>query len=460
VFLVTVGDDMTTFEEIWKLKPDYSKFGVSRNPFSIDPLFQDYKDKEKCENDEKLFVATKEAKDAVICLGLGKRNVCWGEIGVGKTTLLNMLLYLARFRDNCLPIRVIIKEDNVDRAIQELLYTYCFDLISELKEKRVTEPMKSARKWLLEKRYADKLYDFMCKLIGAYEEEKVKETKISAAAGVSVGLEAGLETEAVTVSSFKTYVENLPVKMIEERLREIQELVQKLGYKGTVFALDEADHIPDVSKVLSMLTVSRELFFASKNFTFIVAGSPEMIEQDRKREITGIFDAHIYLRKLKADDLKVALSRRIQAEKETLSLTDVFETEAIELIIKNSGGILKLAMKLAENSLDQAAVSPERKVQPLHVNAAIARVRTDIQFDLSETELRVLKALHKLGKASPSDKAFQKEAELSRPKLNTVVRELNRKKIVGFSRKGRKIFYTLNSVYLPIISEIIEARSA
>jgi len=441
-----------SFKDLWDLRVDYSVFKLSRNPFSIAPLFSDYNNKERCKMDEGLFVVTKEARDAVISFGLGKRIMTWGKIGVGKTTLLNMLLYLARFRESCLPIRVIIKEDNVGRAVQELLYTCCFELVNELKRRKITEPLKSARRWLLDKRYADRLYDFMCRLIGAYEEERGEERKVSVAAGVSAVLETGMETEDVTIKSFKTYVENLPVKMIEEYLKEICKLVKELGYKGIVFALDEADHIPRVEKVLGMFTVSREIFFASKNCTFIVAGSPDIIAQDKKKEIVGIFDSIIEIKRLRESEIMEVFSKRLKSENEYLTLNNVFTPEAMKAIMNYSDGVLKTAIRLAENALDEAASLRECPVSVKHINAAFTRTRADISVRLPEHILQVLKALHELGEASPSDEAFQAKAGLSRPRLTLILGSLYEEKLVGRLRKGRKIVYKVPPQVIPLIS--------
>lgn len=444
--------NIVSFKDLWGLRLDYSVFKMSRNPFSITPLFSDYDNKERCKMDEGLFVVTKESRDVVISFGLGKRIITWGKIGVGKTTLLNMLLYLARFRESCLPIRVIIKEDNVGRAVQELLYTCCFELVNELKRRKITEPLRSAKRWLLDKRYTDRLYDFMCRLIGAYEEGRGEERKVSVAAGVSAVLEAGMETEDVTIKSFRTYVENLPVKMIEEYLKEICKLVKELGYDGIVFALDEADHIPSVEKVLGMLTVSREIFFASTDCTFILAGSPDILAQDKKNEIVGIFDSIIEIKSLRESEIMEAFSKRLKSENEHLTLNDVFAPEAIKAIMNYSGGVLKVAIKLAENALGEAASLRECPVSAKHINAAFTRTRADIAVRLPEHMLQVLRALHELGEASPSDKTFQAKASLSRSRLTLILGSLYEEKLVERLRKGRKIVYKVPPQVIPLIS--------
>lgn len=268
---------------------------------------------------------------------------------------MNMLLYLGKFRDGLLPIRVVIREETVGRAVQELLYNLCFELAAELRSKSLVKPVESAKKWLLERKYVDRLYDFMARLMGPFEEEIGREKRESARAGVAVWIEATVSSEEGVTSSLRTYVESLPIKAVQDRLREMQALTGALGYRGAVFALDEADHIEEIGRVLAMLTASREIFFTSPSYTFLVAGSKDLVDQDRRGEVSGIFDSMVRVGPLREDEIGLAILKRIQYENPDSRIEEVFDSKALGAILQQSGGTIKIALKLAENALDEAA---------------------------------------------------------------------------------------------------------
>lgn len=432
---------MNAFEDIWRLRPDYSLLGFKSNPFTITPLFFNYSDKALSERDEKLFVPTESARQSVTSFGLGKRLLVWGEVGVGKTTIMNMLLYLGSSREDLLPIRVVIKEDTVSRAVQELLYNYCFGLISELRKKKLAKPVESAKKWLLEKKYADKLYDFMTRLMGPFEEEISAEKRVSSRAGLSVAVQAETAGEEALTSSLRTYVQSLPIRAVQDRLVELQALTSSLGYRGVVFAIDEADHIEQIDKVLAMLTASREIFFTSQSYAFVVAGSKDLADQDRRGEVSGIFDSTIHVGRLREDDIKQALFRRVQLENPELTLQKVFDNEALIAILQHCGGILKTTLRLAENALDEAAAQRASRINLKHVMAASRRASVSLLSNLKDYEINVLRVLSRLGQASPGDREFQRRAQLSRPRLTTVLNALLDKRMVDKAKKARKNVY-------------------
>jgi uncharacterized membrane protein len=451
--IISSNEQMSTLEELWAQKKDYRAFKLSKNPFSIVPLFQDYLDIERCKEAMPLFVVTKEITNAMRTFDLGRRILIWGEIGVGKTSLLNMLLYYAYLEKKCLPIRITLAESNIERTVQEILYNFCFELIEELKRKTISKPLNAVRKWILDKRFADKLYDFMYRLAAtAFEEEKTKETKRKIGGDVKVGMgliSGGLDAggEVSTTKSFKTYVENLPAIVIKNHLETISELVTALGYEGVVFAIDEADHIPDARKVINALTVSREIFFTSENYTFVLCGSPEMIKGDIRREITGIFDSDVQVKQLDDAVIRNIFSKRVEAAstEANVSLNDVFDEQAISTILINSNGKLKFAFKIAQNALDEAAYKGKTRVDVKDVESALSRMHASIEVSLEPSEQKVLDALNKLGAMSASDSQLQTETGLSRQSLDRILKVIHQKGLLTSTKKGKKVIYNVLS---------------
>jgi hypothetical protein len=440
---------MPTLPQLWDQKKDYSAFKLSKNPFSIVPLFQDYFNVDRCKEAEPLFVVTEEIKNAMITFDLGRRILIWGEIGVGKTSLVNMLLYYSYARRKWLPIRITLAESNIERTVQEILYNFCFELIEELKRKKISKPLTAVKKWILDKRFADRLYDFMYRLAAtAFEEEKTKATTKKIGGDVKVGtglVSGGIESggEVSTTQSFKTYVENLPAIVIKNHLEIISELVNALGYEGVVFAIDEADHIPDIKKVIKALTVSREIFFTSEKYTFVLCGSPEMIKGDSKKEIRGIFDSDVHVKQLDDSVIMDIFSKRVEAAsiEANVPLTDVFDEKSLSAILMNANGKLKFAFKIAQNSLDEAAYNRRNRVNVKDVESALSRMQASIEVSLEPSEQAVLDALSKLGAMSASDSQLQTETGLSRPSLDRILKVIHQKGLVTSTKRGKKVIY-------------------
>jgi len=431
------------FQQLLALRADLSRFGLKNNPFTIHPLFANLDDEDDCKRDERLLFKTPESEEVVKSLGPGRRLLVYGDMGVGKSTLLNLLLYLARKRDKFLPVRVFISENNVSRAVQEILYTVCMELVAQLKRKTITKPIETVRRLILEKRKGDALYDYLSRLIGPYEEETVKGRTTAGELGGEIGtgaipggaLRGRTTTEETVETRLRSHVESLPAKVIENYFKDLSEITSDLGHAGIIIGIDEADHIADIVKVVGMLTVARGLFFVSDREVFVLAGSPQLVAETT---VTGgVFDAIVHVNALNRDDMKLMLERRVREQNDNSSLNDVFDSDSVEAIYQFSGGFPKTVLKLAENSLVEAAVSGKSRVQKEDVMKVVSKA----QALLGPSELRVLEALRKIGEASPSTKRLQRATDLSRQQLDRILRTLYEGNVVRRTKDGKAYFY-------------------
>ena len=144
-------------EELKSSQFRYSTLGLVDNPFKIAPLFRDFRNHNLCTQEEQLFVPPTSVNDHLqtICHLKERRCLIYGGYGVGKTTLIDLVLYLAYNFHNRFCVRVIVTEDNVARAINELLLSLCLEIIEELSNRSIVAPIISIQKWLLEKKFGD-----------------------------------------------------------------------------------------------------------------------------------------------------------------------------------------------------------------------------------------------------------------------------------------------------------------
>jgi type II secretory pathway predicted ATPase ExeA len=435
------------FDELLKLEPKFEQFGFKKNPFSIYPLFTDPKNDQICSRDKGLFVRRPQADDAIKAFGSGRRILIYGEVGSGKSSILNMLLYVARSRQRHMSVRVLISEQNVERAVQEILYTVCMEIIREVKQRKISRPIDSIKKWLVEKRKSDDFYDYMARLIGGFEEETTVKKTTTGSVGGTIGtgavpggsLSGRAESEETIETKFKSRVENLPAKVVESYFQDMIQAVEKIGYEGIAFGVDEADHIADIKKVVAMLTVARGIFFASDKQIFIVAGSSELSK--RTDVMRGVFDSMIFVEDVSLDVMKRILDKRIRLENGKLSLSSTFEEKAVDAIYSYSGGLPKDGLRLAANALTEAAIENEVPVKQAQVKRARSRSIAHLSEMLEPNELKVFEALGEIGESSPSSDKLQKATHLSRQQADRILRDLSSRHIIRRRKEGKLFKY-------------------
>ncbi len=433
------------FAGLLKLEPKFEKFGFKTNPFSIYPLFSDPTNDVICKRDRELFVRTPAAEDAIKALGSGRRILIYGEVGSGKSSILNMLLYVARTNKKYLSLRILMSEQNVERAVQEILYSVCMEIVHEVKQRKITRPLDAIKRWLVEKRRSDDFYDYMARLIGPFEQETTLSKTTIGSIGGSLGtgavpggsISGNVENEETTETKFKSTVESLPAKVVESYFQEMIQAVEKIGYEGIAIGLDEADHIGEVNKVVAMLTITRGIFFLSDKQMFIVAGSTELSK--KSNVIRGVFDSMILVEQVSLQEMKRIFDKRIKLENNKSSLNSTFEEKAVDVIYKYSDGLLKDGLRLAANSLTEAVIENEIPVKQAQVQKAQSRSITHLSEALEPNELKVFEALEEVGESSPSSSDLQKASQLSRPQVDKILRDLSNRHIIRRRKEG-KIF--------------------
>jgi len=410
-------------------------------------LFSSPESDELSKKDRGLFVTRPEAKEAIKAFGTGRRILIYGDVGSGKSSLLNLLLYVSRTEQSYMPVRVLLGEQNVKRSVQEILYTVCMEIVTQVRNRRISRPVDAIKKWLLEKRSSDDFYDYMARLIGGFEEEKSVQSKKTAKLSGSIGtgivpggsISGGIDSEDTIETRFKSKVENLPSKVIESYLQQMIVAAEKIGYGGIAIGIDEADHIANVDDVVSMLTVSRGIFFASDKQIFVVAGSMEL---SRRTELTrGVFDAMIYVESVPIEVIKDILDKRIRHANSKRSLSSTFDNEAVKAIYSYSDGLPKDALRLAANALAEATIANEDPVKGAQVKQAQSRSMTHLKQTLSPSERKVFDALNKIGESSPSSEELQTITNLSRQQLDRILRLLASQNKVRRKKVGKSFNY-------------------
>lgn len=436
-----------------KTPNQYSMIGLSDNPFKIEPLFRDFRNQALCKRHEELFVPPGNLRPHLknLCTLEDRRCLIYGGYGAGKTSLVDMILYVACTFHHRFCVRVVVTEDNVVKAINEMLVAVCLQLIDEIAARPLLHPIKSIRKWLLERRVGDNLLKSMARLIGPYTEEEtrvVKSSKKGMVQASPMGIGAGLNVEEETEirRSIQSYVQVLPMPTISRYLDELHALSEQIGYTGISIFIDEADHLAHIDAFLKMLTKAREVLFA-QGYTFFIAGSPEIARHVEDMGI--IFDKIFFMEPASRDEFEEILTCRIRSNAPKLAISSVFAPASLDLIYEATKGMRKQFIRLAENSLDIAVAQELSQVTASHVREAIHMAKDQIHLTLSPSQSKVMKILVQHEPCSPSDKKLQTALKLGRAAIRNALEELVDQGYVTKQKQGRLSLYSVAITYKP-----------
>jgi hypothetical protein len=261
-----------------------------------------------------------------------------------------------------------------------------------------------------------------------------------------IGIASNFEEEIEIRKSIQSYVEILPLRKITEYLDQFLEIVGKIGFSDVFIFLDEADHLEHTDQFIRLLTRSREVLF-TRGFNFFIAGS---IELAKYLESMGtIFDKVILVRPADWLSFQETLEQRIKLQNPKLSLTDIFEEQAIQAIFDCSQGIRKTFLRLAQNTLDIAIMQGDTKVGKQHCEWVSSSAKDEVIKMLNEKEIAILQHLARHTACSPSQGEFQNAIQLKRVQLRKNLEILCQKGYVHKEKKGKGNYYSIAVQYRP-----------
>jgi Cdc6-like AAA superfamily ATPase len=448
---------MSEYAHLKKEFNQYASLSLPCNPFTIAPLFRSFKDVKKCEQEERLFVIPQGLSGDIQTLlrMQDRRALIYGLYGVGKTSLVDFILYLAYNFHKRFCLRVVITEDNVERAIHEMLLAVCFEILAEISTQSLLHPITAIRKWLVKNRRSDFIMENILKLMGNYTEshEQTKTSKRQGGIKGSLGVVEGnysFAEELAVRKSIQSYVEILSMRKVADYLEDFVHIVQQLGFRDIVVYIDEADHLSHLDQFLSMLTRAREVLFSS-GYTFFVAGSVEIAKYTES--LGAIFDKLVFTPPADYVTICEILDMRVRDVAPHLHISDVFLQDVLEIISQKTHGVRKNFLRLAENALDVAANSGSRHVTAEHIGQVISAGEDKVSATLKESHIRVLQYLGQHDLASASHQDFQRQAMVKRVQLRNILEELFQLGYVRKQTQGKSVYYQISSQYKPYFQQ-------
>ncbi len=412
---------MKSYKRLVSQGKRYQKWGFSQNPYLYNPL-------ETQSQFKHLFIGRRMeiGNFFTILQGGGGAFCIEGDYGVGKSTFINMCLWLAKDRNDFLfsdSIEIIPSVSSQDFLTDILRVS-----VLQLREQQEKLSVKSKE---------------------VIEEILFSSTQ-SEGKSKSGGLSTVLHAEA-TSSSVKTVTkkEFLTVDFCLNRLKAISRIAKRDLNRKIILSFDnfERAKITNRNFVTDLVGNLRDLIFS--DFTLIFIGDSGLQKElSNDGRLRSVFTSSLKLLPLSLNEFQEAVFQRILYGK----VNDDFATPLAEDVVQyvyekcNSSDI-----RWAFNFLFQIfdiMVRAEYRIKTHDYHDArdiILTLAKESFFSLEESEKRLIEALAKLGPQSPSDNDLQQECGITRSTLQRSFARFREKpsivQMVPF--KGRRKVYDL-----------------
>ena len=254
-----------------------SRFNLKENPFQVFELFEQGSNKQSLKRDENLFRNRKEIVEKIcngIALSKSYRVVLHGDFGVGKSSLLNKILYImSENKYFTIKYRIPIETQDARSVERELLRAFGLAISSEASR---NSSMLGTLKKLFERKYStSKSLEEISFLAILYASDQITLTNgtietqgLSTTVGIPI-IKAEVSTEEqeqILVARTETLSHTVFVNL----LRRGFALLQTLGYRGVIIGLDEADKLENVQFEKTIMTLLKDVFYTNANLAHLI----------------------------------------------------------------------------------------------------------------------------------------------------------------------------------------------
>ena len=416
-----IGKKSLDYSELVHQEKIYKRWGFNENPYIHKPL----NSQEEFENlfvgriDEIVdFFKTLQGRTGAFCIE--------GDYGVGKSTFVNMCLWLATQRNDLIitnPIEIVSSNEARD---------FLLDIL------RVSIDKVKGYKNKFSKESNSLVYDM--EYISTTGKETTKKGGFSAIVTGEV---------ASTASKLWQKREYLTLDYLIDRLKMISDISKNELRRMIVISLDnlEKAKIQDRDYVVESVAQLRDLTFA--NYTFIFIGDVGLnTELSRgSGRLRSIFGNSLILTPLKLKEFRDAIYRRLTYISEDQKFIIPLNEEIVHYVYDKCN---KKDIRWAFNFLNRIFdMMIKKNYKPKTYNFQevreiilyIAKERFDA---LEDSEKRLIRALKKLGHCSPSDKLLQKECGVTRSTIQrTITKFRENPEILKRTSEGKRFEYEL-----------------
>jgi len=395
----------------------WETFGLTENPYNPYPLESD-------KTGEKLFVGrNKEAKEFAAHASIADRAtiVVEGDIGVGKTSFVNIQLFKASHRDSetlpyLLPPTYKIQLNEMLNPT-DLYLTILSNILSSIEVRLGRDE--------IEKSDLLKGKDHMVR------QSIYKTTSFSGGATV-IGTGG-------QVSYQKTEMVSQPLRTIEQPLLKsldetYQYLQEKHDYHGIAVVINNID-IFDEAQTIKTLNTIRDTLLTRKGYWVILIGKTGFSDlvMTKCRRVSEVLSGSIVIKPLTLEEVYSAIDKRIDLFRTARFKSKPLNDVIIKLLYSVSGGEIRFLFHRATELIKQFKITypSENKISTEAAIDMLSKLASKriAELNLSPKEQAILKVMVQEGGLRPKD--FHRVGLKSAPSLMPYLERLEKLTLVG-----------------------------
>jgi GTPase SAR1 family protein len=446
------------------LEQGLTKLNLRKNPFENFELFDERAEDKTLREHEKLFKNRTEIIQKIEYAIMGSRSykvALHGDLGIGKSSTLNKILYDLRKRNYfCVKYRVNeTAASDPSHFERDLLKAFGEAVIRELQRNKGLRGLLESVVKSKTKRNAKQLA--LLAILYSSGQIKITEGKMDTSA---ISATVGLPFLKSDISDEETrYIEiarseDLSHMVFEKLTRELIAAISEVEYVGSVIAIDEVDKIEDQKLETKILTLVKDTFYPSAISHILLV----MATRNGRKEIHPDIFHYELIRPLSNDEVVEFLKElyKLDAIDQRIPMDHFVDKSVVETIYnKNQGKIRSILNDLFNCVVTGVTLSSSKIDQTVYNKALIGDPLYSYLKTLSkeEAEYKVLKyILDEGGTHSRDSKAIQ-TCNVSRSSLSVILKKLHELKIlIPQKEKQRKITYSID----PSLRELVKRALA
>lgn len=444
-----------------------SRFNLKENPFQVFELFEQGLDKESLKRDESLFRDRKEIVEKVITGISTSRSykvALHGDLGVGKSSLLNKILFILS-ENKYFTIKYRIPVEVEDARGVEREFLRAFGLAIGTEAIRNPSMLSTLKKLLFERKLPKekKSLEEISFLAILYASDQITLTNgtiqtqgLSTTVGIPI-LKAEVseeEQEQILVARTETLSHTVFVNL----LRRGFALLQKFGYKGVVIGLDELDKLEGAQIEKTIMTLLKDVFYTNANLAHVIVVLKQ--RNGLKPIHPDIFHYEPVLAPRQEDVLSfLSQMYAFSALDPKVSIYKFIDRKLLSEIYEKNDGRIRFILEELANLLLSALPNQEIKkldstiYKKITLNEAGQSYLKTLGPD--DIEYRILDYLLGHVETYPRDEGLSKATGMRKSALSRHLKALHTRSILATKDRGKTKIYFIDPSLKSVVENIV-----
>src|SRR5487761_2309 len=441
-----------------------SRFNLKENPFQVFELFEQGLDKQSLKRDEILFRDRKDIVEKIITGISASRSykvALHGELGVGKSSLLNKILFiLSENKYFTIKYRIPIEVEDARSVEREFLRAFGLAIGAEaLRNPGMLATLKKLlfeRKLPTEKKSLEEI-SFLAILYASDQITLTNGTIRTQGLSTTVGIPiikaevSEEEQEQILVARTETLSHTVFVNL----LRRGFALLQKFGYRGVVIGLDELDKLESAQIEKTIMTLLKDVFYTNASLAHVIV---VLKQRNGSKSIhPDVFHYEPVLAP-RQEDVLAFLSQMYaySALDPKVSIYKFVDKKLLSEIYERNEGRIRFILEELSNLLLSAL--PNQEIRKL--DSSIYKKITLNEAGLSylktlgsrDIEYKILTYLLQHRETYPRDEGLSKATGARKSALSRRLKDLHTRSILATKDRGKTKIYFID----PSLKHVVE----